>query len=439
MTVLPPPVTTFIVPYINVVHNRAAIEIMRGCTRGCRFCQAGMIFRPVRERPVDEVLQAVDEMIANCGFEEVSFLSLSSSDYTYVAELVRRTMEKHGAKRLSVGLPSLRIESFSVDLMDLLEKGRRRSGFTFAPEAATDRLRDVINKPIASADLLATAEEVYKRRLDHDQDVLHDRPPHADTGRRTGHRRPGPRSAGRRPPRARQEGQRTHWRQHARAQAAHALSVGADGGRRRHPRPDRTAAAFAARPGHPLLVERPAKKRWSRPSSPAATGAWATSSSAPGSWVPSSKAGASTSTFQRGSRPSPIWAWTWIWYARRARPLDEVLPWEHISAGVKKQFLAQEYVHTYQGGVVDDCREHCFSCGILGHFKEQRREAPDEAWECPPLGRGKARQPVNAMPVPLYFNDDMSPERTGQFDHRVPQRREGTVSKRLQPIELVQD
>src|SRR5690606_6391912 len=140
VTVLSPPVTKFIVPFINVVHNRAAIEIMRGCTRGCRFCQAGMIFRPVRERPVDEVLQAVDEMIEHCGFEEVSFASLSSSDSSYVEERRRRRVERHGAKKLSVGLRSLRIESFSVDLMDLLEKGRRRSGFTFAPEAATDRL-----------------------------------------------------------------------------------------------------------------------------------------------------------------------------------------------------------------------------------------------------------------------------------------------------------
>ncbi len=120
------------------------------------------------------------------------------------------------------------------------------------------------------------------------------------------------------------------------------------------------------------------------------------------------------------------------WYARRERTVDEILPWEHISAGLKKQFLVDEYVNTYKGGVVDDCREHCFSCGILGQFKEQSREAPDDAWGCPSLGRDKERQPVDIMPIPLYFNDDMSPELTGQFAERVPQRRFGTVAQRVE-------
>jgi hypothetical protein len=133
----------------------------------------------------------------------------------------------------------------------------------------------------------------------------------------------------------------------------------------------------------------------------------------------------------RGRRLLRNWGWTWTGMRAASAPLDEVLPWDHISAGLKKEFLTQEYVHTYQGGVVDDCREHCFSCGILGYFKEQRRTAPDDAWACPPLGRGKERQPVSVTPIPLYFNDDMSPELVGQFDHRVPQRREGTVARRL--------
>ena len=142
-------------PVGEITHDRLSVEIMRGCTRGCRFCQAGMVFRPVRERPLDEVLAAVGAVMRDTGFEEISFLSLSSSDYSRIGELVGEVVARHGDEKLSIGLPSLRIETFSAELMDKLEKGRRRSGFTFAPEAATDRLRDVINKPIATEALQA--------------------------------------------------------------------------------------------------------------------------------------------------------------------------------------------------------------------------------------------------------------------------------------------
>ncbi|MBI3739578.1 MAG: radical SAM protein, partial [Chloroflexi bacterium] len=119
---LPPPPIKFIVPNMEVVHNRVSVEIMRGCTRGCRFCQAGMITRPVRERSVDEIVDAAEAAVNATGFEELALLSLSSSDFTYVVELVNKVSERFKGRKLTVSLPSLRIESVSVDLMDKLRE-----------------------------------------------------------------------------------------------------------------------------------------------------------------------------------------------------------------------------------------------------------------------------------------------------------------------------
>ena len=159
---LPEPLTHFVVPSVEVVHNRVAIEIMRGCTRGCRFCQAGMISRPVRERSVDEIVTAIEKALDATGYEEVALLSLSSSDYTHILDLVETVRQQFGSRHLSISLPSLRIESFSIELMDRLKESRPSGGFTMAPEAASERMRQIINKPVSTQQLLDTARSVYQ-------------------------------------------------------------------------------------------------------------------------------------------------------------------------------------------------------------------------------------------------------------------------------------
>jgi radical SAM family uncharacterized protein len=379
---LPPPVTKPLVPYIDTVHNRAGIEIQRGCGRGCRFCHAGMVYRPVRERPVDEVLDAIDEIVASTGFEEISLLSLSSSDYTQIEALVQGLVARQGNRQLSISLPSLRIESVSVNLMEQLQATGRRSSFTFAPEAATERLRGVINKPIADEDLLAVAEEVFSRgwktiklyfMIGHPTQTLDDVAAIVDLTMRV--RAVGKRVIGRKVQvnvgvstlvpkahtpfqwvpladeseiRAQQDylkenlrgpGLKLSWNSYQTTLLEAVLSRG-----------DRRLGAVIHR-------------AWQRGARFDA-------------WSDQFKVEAWRQAFRETGLEVNF-------YARRPRGLDEILPWDHIDAGVTRKYLARDYQASLRGETHRDCREQCYACGILTAFRDEWSVLQDGAWGCP--------------------------------------------------------
>ncbi len=152
---------SFVVPYTEAVFDRITLEIMRGCTRGCRFCQAGMLYRPVRERSLETLLKQADSLERSTGYEEISLSSLSSGDYTHLTELVCALTERYADKKVSVSLPSMRLDSIVKPSLEEAQK-IRKSGLTLAPEAGTQRLRDVINKGVTEDDLVRAVTDAFE-------------------------------------------------------------------------------------------------------------------------------------------------------------------------------------------------------------------------------------------------------------------------------------
>jgi len=150
-----------IIPFVEVVHDRISLEVMRGCTRGCRFCQAGMITRPVREKSPEKLMELAAELVKNTGHEDISLVSLSTADYSRVDDVVRSLISRYAESRVGVSLPSLRADKDCVDLVQEINKVRK-TGLTFAPEAGSQRMRDVTNKGVREADLCAACEAAFQ-------------------------------------------------------------------------------------------------------------------------------------------------------------------------------------------------------------------------------------------------------------------------------------
>lgn len=153
--------STMINPFMDVVHDRAVMEIFRGCTKGCRFCQAGMIYRPLRERSLETIVKSIDSLLKEGGYDEVGLSSLSTLDYSAIYSLVEELTEKYSEEHIRFSLPSLRLDTFSMEVLGLL-KDQRKGSLTFAPEAGSQRMRDIINKNVTEEDLYSTMENIFE-------------------------------------------------------------------------------------------------------------------------------------------------------------------------------------------------------------------------------------------------------------------------------------
>jgi len=378
---LPPAPTRVIVPFVEAVHDRASIEILRGCTQGCRFCQAGMIYRPLRERPLEEILATADELLASTGYEELALVSLSSCNYSGIEELVEKLLERHGPSHTSISLPSLRMDSFSLRLAEMFQ-GQRKTGLTFAPEAGSERLRRVINKVITHDDILSTAETAFASGWQRIKLYF-------------------------------MIGLPTETMEDVEAIAQMVKEVLRIGRQARGKKTQvnvsvatfipKTHTPFQWQPleGRALLEEkhhllrrlirgRGLKLSWNDPETSLLEAALSRGDRRLGGVI--LEAWRRGARFDAWSEALNVRSW-WegfaaqgldpAFYAHRERSLEETLPWDLFSSGVSKEYLISEYRRSLNEETTLDCREGpCRTCGILESFPRETQSMRNGRWGC---------------------------------------------------------
>lgn len=368
------------VPFTELIHDRLAIEIARGCTRGCRFCQAGMIYRPVRERQPATIARIAEKALGLTGYDDLSLLSLSTGDYSCIEPLLIHLMDRHEKDRISVSLPSLRIDSLSPLFMEQIKRVRK-TGFTLAIEAGNERLRRVINKGLTDEDILRTAHLVYRAdwnliklycmiglpfETDGDlDDTVKLAREIAATGSKTSRRNRLNLSVSTFVPKAHTP---FMW----------CAQISLDESRRRlHILQD-------------SLRRSPVKVKWNQPEMSWLEGVFSRGDrrlarSIEAAW----RKGARYDAWAEHFNPA-IWREAFAEtgvdpeaYGPRERSLDEVLPWDHIRSGVTKAFLKQEWHKAGEALLTPDCRRGCLECGVCDHTVIDPVFA--EPWSPPPI------------------------------------------------------
>jgi len=365
---------TPLVPLAESVHERMSVEIFRGCTRGCRFCQAGMITRPVRERSVEGIGRMVEAGLAATGFEEVGLLSLSSADHSEIGPLAKQLADRYADSRVSLSLPSTRVDAFNIDLANEFSRNGRRSGLTFAPEGGSERLRRVINKMVSHDDLISTVSAAYSQGwrqvklyfmcglpTETDDDVLeiatmaHDviRAGRQATGSKDirctvsiGGFVPKPHTPFQWAAQAAPDVVDSRLRA-LRAAINSDRSLGRNIGMRYHD-------------GKPSLIEG-LLSRGDRRVGAVIEQAWRDGARFDG-WSEHFSYDRWIAAAERALAPLGV---SIDFFTTRERDADELLPWDHLDSGLDKQWLWDDWQDALTGYEQDDCRwTPCFDCGV---------------------------------------------------------------------------